>query len=246
MCAEKRRETAAAGGEPGRGRRRPLPPGAVRGVLFDCNGTMVFDEAFHTQAWKVFLREKLGHDVDEREFHTWVHGVNGDVTVRHYLGEELEGERLHALMEEKEVLYRRLARESGAFVLAPGLEAFLDLLASRGIPAAIGTAAADGNVRFFFEELPLARWFTMDRVIHNDGTFPGKPAPDIYLRGAAAIGVPIGECLLFEDAAAGIEAGLRAGAGKICGVASMLTPEELLSCGADAAVFDYRGAEALL
>ena len=71
-----------------------------------------------------------------------------------------EGYKLSdALEEEKESLYRALCLASPDFALAPGLPEFLDALREREIPRNIATASALPNVRFFFEYLPLGRWF---------------------------------------------------------------------------------------
>ena len=101
-------------------------------------------------------------------------------------------------------------------------------------------------MRFFFEHLPLARWFDPDLVVYNDGSLPGKPAPDLYLAAAARIGADIRACTVFEDATPGIEAARRAGARRIVGVASMQTPQALLDRGATHAVAGYSSAEDLL
>ena len=93
-----------------------------------------------------------------------------------------------ALTEEKEVIYRRLCREDAEhFRLADGLPEALDRLQARGVPMAIATGAGRGNLDFYFEAFHLERWFDWNHVIYDDGTLPGKPAPDVYLRACARL-----------------------------------------------------------
>lgn len=101
------------------------------------------------------------------------------------------------------------------------------------------TASCGNNVRFFFDTLGLDRWFDLDKVIYNDGTLPGKPAPDLYLKAAQRLGVAPETCVIFEDSGAGIESAQRAGAKKVVGIASMKKPAELETLGVDAVIGDY-------
>ena len=68
----------------------------------------------------------------------------------------------------------------------------------------------------------MDRWFDPRRIVYDDGTFSGKPAPDIYLRAAERIGLSPSRCIVAEDARSGIEAARRAGAGMIVAVASTM------------------------
>lgn len=116
---------------------------------------------------------------------------------------------------------------------------FLDFLAAHKIPRTIATASCGNNVRFFFDTLGLDRWFDLDKVIYNDGTLPGKPAPDLYLKAAQRLCVAPETCVIFEDSGAGIESAQRAGAKKVVGIASMKKPAELETLGVDAVIGDY-------
>lgn len=139
----------------------------------------------------------------------------------------------------EETIYRALCRQSPDYKLADGLVEFLDFLAAHKIPRTIATASCGSNVRFFFDTLGLDRWFDLDKVIYNDGTLPGKPAPDLYLKAAQRLGVAPETCVIFEDSGAGIESAQRAGAKKVVGIASMKKPAELETLGVDAVIGDY-------
>lgn len=219
-----------------------------QGVIFDFNGTMFYDEKFQEKAWRTYLEEKIGREVSEEEFQKYIHGRNAEATFHYFLKRECSRKEVEMLEEEKEIVYRKLCLENPEeFHLAAGLPEFLDELKNESVPFTIATASGLNNVKFFFEHLQLGRWFDLERVIYNDGTIPGKPEPDIYLRAANMLGVAMKKCAVFEDTSSGINAAYRAGAEKIIGVASMLKEENLLSfTGVTAVIKNYQNLEKLL
>jgi beta-phosphoglucomutase-like phosphatase (HAD superfamily) len=218
----------------------------MKGVIFDFNGTMFFDEEFQNKAWKTFIGQKIGRDISEQEFQEYVHGRNADSTLSYFLNKNLTKQEVMELEEEKEKIYRQLCLESKNFKLADGLPQFLNELTVKKIPHTIATASALGNVQFFFENLNLDKWFKLEEVVYNDGTIQGKPKPDIYLKAADMINVNILDCVIFEDAKSGIEAAKRAGAGKIVGVTSMLESNILLDLGATITIANYNELDEIL
>ena len=77
------------------------------------------------------------------------------------------------------------------------------------------------NVEFYIKEFNLAKWFDLDKIVYSNGTIPGKPAPDIFLIAAKKIGLEPKDCLVIEDAIAGINSAKSAGIGKIIAIASL-------------------------
>ena len=128
--------------------------------------------------------------------------------------------------EEKEEHYRRLClSDPKTLHLAPGAAEYLDYLKENQVPVTIATSSDLKNLEFYFAHFPLSRWFQKERCVYEDGSFPGKPHPDIYLRAAAKIGVMPKDCTVFEDALSGIAAAHAAGIGKIIAVASSAPPQ---------------------
>ncbi|MDY3844956.1 MAG: HAD family phosphatase [Ruminococcus sp.] len=211
----------------------------MKGIIFDFNGTMIFDEKFHNIAWRKFLENQIGRSVSDNEFQKYVHGRNAEATLSYFLQRNLKIEEVMMLEEEKEVIYRSLCLKSSDFKLADGLSEFLNELLNAGVPFTIATASGLKNMEFFFEQLNLSKWFEFDKVVYNDGTLPGKPEPDLFLKAADKIGKDIKKCVIFEDAGSGIEAAKRAGANMIIGVESMLNRDTLLSIGADKTIRNY-------
>jgi len=156
-----------------------------------------------------------------------VHGRNNRYTLEYLVGRPLDGAEVARLAEDKEAIYRRLClaepgqdhgrQGDGGYVagfrLSPGAVELLDHLAASGVPQTIATASGRGNVDFFVEHLALERWFDPARIVYDDGTLPGKPAPDLYRRAAEVLGQPPARCVVVEDSQAGIEAARAAGIG---------------------------------
>lgn len=220
----------------------------IKGVIFDFNGTMFYDGRIQETSWRTYLQRKIGRKVTDDEFQEYVHGRNAVNTLLYFLNKELSKKEIEEISEEKEVIYRELClADKNIFKLANGLTAFLDYLKERKIPFTIATASGLNNVKFFFKHLNLANWFDINNVVYDDGTIPGKPEPEIYIRAADKIGIPINECMIFEDAESGILSAHRAGAYKIIGVASMFDKEAMLRIdGVDEVIEDYRSVINLL
>jgi beta-phosphoglucomutase-like phosphatase (HAD superfamily) len=77
------------------------------------------------------------------------------------------------------------------------------------------------NVEFYIKEFNLGQWFDLDKIVYSDGTIKGKPAPDIFQIAARKINLEPKDCVVVEDAIAGINSAKSAGIGKIIGIASL-------------------------
>jgi beta-phosphoglucomutase-like phosphatase (HAD superfamily) len=78
------------------------------------------------------------------------------------------------------------------------------------------------NLNFYIKHMKLDRWFTEENTVYDDGTYPGKPAPDIYLMAAKKLGLDPADCLVFEDIVPGVLSAKRAG----MTVGGMLDPHQ--------------------
>ena len=177
-----------------------------RALIFDMDGTIVDNMAFHTQSWVTFF-ERRGRDIDAHAFFRTTAGRQGKEIIRATMGEHLADEEVAVLNHEKEAVYREL--------YAPHLKTvsgFDDLVASarsQGIALAVGTAAPPANVAFTLDGLDLRRHF--EAVVGATDVARGKPHPDVFLEAARRCGVLPQNCIVFEDAPLGVEAARRAG-----------------------------------
>ena len=178
----------------------------ARGVVFDLDGTLVDNMELHTQAFAGFMERHGRPPLDDAQRGRLDGKRNTDIFPELF-GRDLPREELLALADEKEALYRALSR--GRLVPLAGLDRLLNLLAESGIRVAVATSGPADNVRHTLAELGLAGRIT--DIVRGDQVPRGKPYPDIFLAAAAAIGVPPGECLAFEDSPSGVTAARAAG-----------------------------------
>ncbi len=179
----------------------------IHGVLFDFNGTLFQDSPKHKVAWTRYAKQRFdrefGSDADMRA----VFGLNNRSTLEYLAGHPLGDAEANEMSREKEQIYRDLCFADPEHLhLTAGAEKLLDELKSRGLPLALATASIPENIDFYYETFGIGRWFLRDNVVFDNGAIPGKPQPDYYLLAAARIGVPSGECLVFEDSVSGAQA----------------------------------------
>ena len=183
-----------------------------KGAIFDFNGTILWDTAFHDKAFDTFLdRHNVQLTKDEKRLK--IHGKPNPDIMREIFGNQLTDSEVNDFAQEKEQIYRDLILNDLRF--APGAEDLFNFLKESGIPFTIATSADIENVNFYFEHMHLDRWFSLDSVTYNDGSFRGKPFPDIFRIAASKLGLATHETIIFEDSVAGIIAAEKAGAGKI-------------------------------
>ena len=120
--------------------------------------------------------------------------------------------------------------------MSPGAENLFRLLRDNGILYTIATSSSLGNLSFFIRHLELDKWFQSDKIIYDDGSLPGKPAPDIFLRAANKLEISISKCLVVEDSRSGIRSAVAAKAGKIVAIGPREKHKELIELGADKAI----------
>lgn len=209
-------------------------------ILFDFNGTMIFDTPIVERSWLEFLHN---HNVNASlvEVRPWLHGLDPIDTIKHFFPSITDSKSISNLVEEKESLYRKLCPtyKDTSYKLVDGLPDFLDECKQKKIKMTIATAAPLNNVKFFFESLDLYKWFNFDDVIFCDGSFPGKPDPTIYLMAAKRLETPIKECIIFEDAISGLTAAVKSNCKYVFGLMSLLNEKQILELGANKAIKDF-------
>ena len=183
-----------------------------KGAIFDFNGTLFWDTAFHDRAFDIFL-EKHGVQLTDEEKRVKIHGQTNPDIMRGIFGNHMTEKQIHDFSQDKELIYRGLCKND--LKLASGAEELFDFFKAKGIPFTIATSAGIENVSFYFENMHLDRWFSLDKVVYNNGTFRGKPHPDVFINAAGKLELLPEQTVIFEDSVPGIEAAENAGAGKI-------------------------------
>jgi HAD superfamily hydrolase (TIGR01509 family) len=198
----------------------------IRAALFDLDGTLVDNMAFHCAAW-IETARTLGHAITAATVLRDYAGRRNDEIFPMLLGRAVPPEELAALAEAKEQRYRTLYDAHVAPIR--GAAALLEELAAHGVACAIASAAPRVNREFVLGRLALSAGFAV--VVGAEEVARGKPAPDLFLRAAERLGVAPEHALVFEDAHLGVLAA-RAARMRVVGVTTTESAEALRAAGA--------------
>lgn len=177
----------------------------LKAVLFDLDGVITDTAKFHYLAWRD-LGKELGITIDEA-FNEELKGVSridslerilafGGLTEKYSVAEK------EALCTKKNDHYLELIQQMTPADILPGILPLLEELREVGLKAIVTSASK--NAPGILELLQVKDYF--DGIVDPAAVAAGKPAPDIFLAGAALAGVQPAECIGVEDAASGVEA----------------------------------------
>jgi HAD superfamily hydrolase (TIGR01509 family) len=202
--------------------------GVFRGLIFDFNGVLFWDDDLQRKSWRQFAARIRDELLTDAEIDVHIHGRNGQHSLEYLLGYPISQAEADVLIEQKETIYRQMCIGLGKdFKLSPGAAELLSALVNHKIPHTIATASAVNNVVFFSQHLGLDTWFDVENFVYDDGNTPGKPAPDLYLQAARNLKLGPGECVVIEDSLSGIQAAYNAGIGHVIALGPAASLEEL-------------------
>ena len=195
-------------------------------VLFDFDGVIMDTESQYTLFWDE--KGKKHHP----EIPNFGHHIKGHTLTQLYDQYFFQPEGLQPQIT-KELNEFETKME---FHFIPGVEAFMKELRERGVKMAIVTSSNDAKMANAYRKHP--ELLTMvDAIITADRVTHSKPHPDCFLLGAETLGVPVDNCIVFEDSFHGIEAGNRAGM-KVVGLATT-NPAEAIADKVDLTIPDF-------
>jgi len=178
----------------------------ARAVLWDMDGTLIDSEEQHWISWRNTLA-KEGIVITRAQFLA-TFGQRNDSIIPQLLGAAATPQRIERISEAKEELYRHLIRRDGISPL-PGVASWLHRLHQKGWLQAIASAAPRANIDAVLEALSATHIF--QGIVSAEDVQKGKPDPEVYLKAASRVGASPENCIVVEDAAAGIEGARRAG-----------------------------------
>ena len=180
----------------------------IKGFLFDLDGVIVDTAVFHFQAWRR-LAQKLGGDFTEEQNEQLkgVSRVDSLNKVIEWTGATVSDEEFQTFMVDKNEWYLELVQGLGPQDALPGALNFLQTAYDQGIKIALGSASK--NAPMILEKLGITPLFTA--IIDGNNVVNGKPHPEVFLKGAEALGLEPSECVVFEDSIAGVQAAKTGG-----------------------------------
>ncbi|PIJ51490.1 sugar phosphatase [Erwinia sp. OLTSP20] len=183
------------------------------GFLFDLDGTLVDSLPAVERAW---VEWGARQGIDANTIVNFVHGKKAITSVRHFM----QGASESQIQQEFLQLEKREAEDTDGIIALPGAHQLLSRLDELQIPWAIVTS---GSMPVATARLRAAGLATPAVFITAERVERGKPEPDPYLLGAQLLGLEPEECLVIEDASAGILSGLAAG----CHVVAVNPPADV-------------------
>lgn len=180
----------------------------MSGLIFDMDGVLIDSAEPHWQSWKL-LAEELGHELQEDAFIQTFGRQNRDIIPLFFGHDDINS--IRRLGDRKEELYRDLIRDR-----IPAMDGAVDLVVAcheAGFTLAVGSSGPPENIDTVLRGLRIERYF--NTVITSKQATRGKPDPQVFQLAAAGIGIAPHDCAVIEDAPAGVEAALAAGAAAI-------------------------------
>ena len=174
-----------------------------KGFIFDLDGVIVDTAKYHYLAWQK-LANQLGFEFSEEQNELFK-GVSrkrcleilikiGNITATK--------DQFDTWMIEKNIDYLEYIKNMDASEILPDVSKVLEFLKGRNIPIALGSASK--NARPILEKVNLLHYF--DIIVDGNNVTKAKPDPEVFLLAAKQLGVKATDCIVFEDAVAGIEA----------------------------------------
>ncbi|MBN1862443.1 MAG: HAD family phosphatase [Dehalococcoidales bacterium] len=177
----------------------------TKAVIWDMDGVIADTAPYHFRAWQETFRQRGAHYSEaafRRNF-----GKRNDAIIENVLGAGVPAAEVAAITAEKEELFRR--RAAGMIKPLPGAIGLMRALREHGIPQAMGSSAPIENIEMVTRELGIKGFF--QAIVSGREVAEGKPSPQVFLLAAKKLGVRLQDCLVIEDALAGVSAAKRAG-----------------------------------
>ncbi len=181
---------------------------SYKAIIFDLDGVICSTDEYHYQAWKA-LADRLSIPFD-RTINNRLRGVSRMESLEIILEKaerEYTADEKAAFAEEKNTLYRELLHQMSTSDLSDEVRDTLKALCDKGVRVAIGSSSK--NTPFILDRIGLGDFF--EAVADGNCITHSKPHPEVFLKAAAMLGLAPADCLVVEDAHAGVEAAVAGG-----------------------------------
>ena len=177
----------------------------AKAVIWDMDGVIADTAGYHMQAWQEAWL-KRGKKFTEEDFRRGF-GRRNEEIIRGILGEDVTQEEIDAIAGEKEESFRRRIGQN--IQPLPGAKELMAKLAECRIKMALASSTPMENICLLNDSMGINDCF--QSIVSADDVAEGKPSPQVFLKAAEKLGVESENCLVIEDAVAGITAAKRAG-----------------------------------
>jgi len=180
----------------------------IKCAIFDLDGVIVDTAKYHYIAWKE-IAENLGFEFTEKD-NERLKGVSRMESLEILLSVgkiSMPSNEKETLAKAKNERYKSLISNLKPDEILPGAKQFIEFLRAKRILIAL--ASASKNAQFIIEKLNIVSLF--DAIIDAHNIKNPKPNPEIFLKAAEVLNLHPKECVVFEDAEAGVEAAKAAG-----------------------------------
>jgi beta-phosphoglucomutase family hydrolase len=177
----------------------------LEAVIWDMDGVLADTASHHFRAWhEIFARR--GIKFTEADFKRGF-GIRNDAIIKNILGKAITRDEIETIAKEKEAIFRRLIGKR--IKPLPGAIELVRELHKRGIKMAIASSTVMANIHLIIGSLGIEKYF--QAFITGHDVTEGKPSPQVFLLAAKRLGVEPRNCLVVEDAVAGVKAARSAG-----------------------------------
>lgn len=180
----------------------------VKVAIFDLDGVIVDTAKYHYLAWKRLADElKIDFTLEDNERLKGVSRMKSLEIILEIGNRILDQEAKDALAEKKNNWYKEYIEKMDESELLKGTKELIESIKEAGVKVVLGSASK--NAMLILTKVNILHYF--DAVIDGTKVKNAKPDPEVFLLGAEAVGATAKDCVVFEDAEAGIEAAHRAG-----------------------------------
>lgn len=231
-------------------------PGGLKAIVLDMDGVLTQTAKLHRQAWKEMFNDFLNRSPDDyapmvdEDYYRYLDGKPRYKGVESFLmsrgidlpfgdPEDEPGlETICGLGNQKNLIYTSLLKEKGADVYESAV-AKVKEWRKAGLKIAVVTSSKNCNL--VLESAGISNLFDVkvDGNVASELDLNGKPDPDIFCEAVKRLKVSAGNCILFEDAVSGVQAGSNGNFALVIGVARNDNKQELNTNGADMSIVDF-------
>lgn len=180
----------------------------IKAVIFDLDGVLVDTAKYHYLAWKRLAEEmNIEFSLEDNERLKGVSRMQSLEIILDIGNITLDNDIKIELAEKKNIWYVEYISKLTPKDILPGVMVFLESTKANNLKIALGSASK--NSMLILDKLNLTDYF--DVIIDGTKVSKAKPDPEVFLKGAEALNVLPSQCIVFEDAEAGVEAAINAG-----------------------------------